>query len=52
MHLMSMPSPFIVAGGGADCHLHVFCGDRFILFGKRCVGDYSSLMSPALMILA
>jgi hypothetical protein len=27
---MATPSRFIVAVGGADCHLHVFCGDRFM----------------------
>lgn len=42
MHLMSMPSPFIVAGGGADCHLHVFCGDRFMNGLATLAASYSA----------
>jgi predicted TIM-barrel fold metal-dependent hydrolase len=32
---MTTSRPFTVADGGADCHLHVFCGDRFPLSGDR-----------------
>jgi hypothetical protein len=39
---MATPGRFIVAGGGADCHLRVFCGDRFMNGLATLAASYSA----------
>ena len=49
---MATASRFTVADGGADCHLHVFCGNRFPLSGDKLYQPHPSQMGTGKDFLA
>jgi predicted TIM-barrel fold metal-dependent hydrolase len=49
---MATENRFTVADGGADCHLHVFCGNRFPLSGDKLYQPHPSQMGTGKDFLA